>query len=249
MGFWPVVNDMMRNVDIVVVVADARLPLMSINRAIMDKIDRIGLAYVIAFTKKDLASKDALLEIQENYPGALTLSGTKNQGVKALKEKLYTIANTLKIEEPRIGFVGYPNVGKSALINAMAHRARAKVSNVPGTTRGVQWIKVGGLRVLDSPGVIPFEDKNARLVLLGAKNADMVKSAEWSSIQIIKFLLEKNPEALKNYFKLDSLVSDPYEILLQIGEKRKFLRKGGVVDEDRTSRTIIREWQTGKLRI
>ena len=190
MGFWPVVNQMMQNVDIVVVVADARLPDLSVNSALMDKIERRDMPYIIVFTKRDLASKDALELIKSKYPGALVVSGIKNEGVKGLKTELHKMANKLGIEEPRVAVVGYPNVGKSALINALAHRARAKVTNVPGTTRGVQWVSVGDLKILDSPGVIPFEDKNAKLVLLGAKNADMIKSAEWSSIQIINFLLE-----------------------------------------------------------
>jgi len=42
----------------------------------------------------------------------------------------------------RVGIIGYPNVGKSALINKILGRKRAKTANTPGITRSLQWIRV-----------------------------------------------------------------------------------------------------------
>jgi ribosome biogenesis GTPase A len=42
----------------------------------------------------------------------------------------------------RVGIIGYPNVGKSALINKILGRKRAKTENTPGVTRSLQWIRV-----------------------------------------------------------------------------------------------------------
>lgn len=78
----------------------------------------------------------------------------------------------LKERPLRVGIIGYPNVGKSALINRLLGRKRAKTANTPGVTRSLQWIRVrnsadradgsttsaGGARefeLLDSPGIIP----------------------------------------------------------------------------------------------
>jgi len=38
-------------------------------------------------------------------------------------------------------------------------------------------------------------------------------------------------------------------LLEKLGRKKHFLKKGGVVDEDRTARLIIRDWQTGNIKI
>lgn len=240
---------MLQNIDIAVIVADARFPELSLNKELIDKVEAYHVPYIVAFTKKDLISDEDAEKLLNKYPGCLVLSGVKNIGVKKLKTDLQILAKRLKIPEPRIAFIGYPNLGKSALINALTHRARTLVSNVPGTTRGVQWVTTGNLRILDSPGVIPYEDRNNRLVLIGSKNADMVGSPEKAAGEIIRHIIREKPDKLKEYFDVEYEGKDIDDILLAIGEKRKFLKKGGVVDEDRTARTIIREWQSGKLKL
>ena len=76
----------------------------------------------------------------------------------------------LKARPLRVGLLGFPNVGKSALLNQILGRKRAKTANTPGVTRSLQWIRVrsedtseGGsaksqakdFELLDSPGIIP----------------------------------------------------------------------------------------------
>lgn len=78
----------------------------------------------------------------------------------------------LKERPLRVGIIGYPNVGKSALINRLLGRKRARTANTPGVTRSLQWIRVRNtvdradgstttegaakeFELLDSPGIIP----------------------------------------------------------------------------------------------
>ena len=100
----------------------------------------------------------------------------------------------------KIGVVGYPNVGKSAIINVLARRARAPVSQKAGTTRGIQWIKVGGLLILDSPGVIPFYDGELDLGVMGAKNPEKIKDIEKIAWEIIKMFIEYDKSILENTY-------------------------------------------------
>eukprot|EP00579_Thalassiosira_antarctica_P003942 CAMPEP_0201905328 /NCGR_PEP_ID=MMETSP0902-20130614/56455_1 /ASSEMBLY_ACC=CAM_ASM_000551 /TAXON_ID=420261 /ORGANISM="Thalassiosira antarctica, Strain CCMP982" /LENGTH=583 /DNA_ID=CAMNT_0048439439 /DNA_START=272 /DNA_END=2023 /DNA_ORIENTATION=+ len=94
----------------------------------------------------------------------------------------------------RVGIIGFPNVGKSALINRLLGRKRARTANTPGITRSLQWIRVAtdklnsastsgasgsrggsnanntrkkGFELLDSPGIIPSDllDQNDALLL------------------------------------------------------------------------------------
>lgn len=255
MGFWPVVEDMMDNAEIIVLVADARMPDLSLNKELLRKIETKKKEKIVIFNKIDLVSETFLKGLKSKYKSALFVSGKKNKNIKMLRERLQIISKRLKkedkdLERIRIGFVGYPNIGKSAVINALAHRAKAKVENRPGTTRGVQWIKIGGgLEVMDSPGVIPYEDKNLQLALLGSKSAERMKDPIRVAIEIIKTILDNNPHSLEEKYDVELFDEDEYAIFEKIGKKKGHLIKGGEVDENRTAMMVIRDWQKGSLGI
>lgn len=248
MGFWPLVKGVLKSSDIVLVIADARMPDISINSELERLINMYRKEAFLVFTKCDLVNMAAQKQILENYPGAFLVSGVKNKGVSALKREVLILAKRMRIEKPRVGFVGYPNVGKSALINAMAKREKAPVSSTAGTTRGIHWITAGSLRILDTPGVIPYDDKNVKLGILGAKNIEKIKAPDRVAGQIISIFLAENPKALEEHYKITIPESkDVYDTFLAIGKRRGFLKKGGEIDEMRTAVTIVLEWQRGKL--
>lgn len=250
MGFWGVVDDVIANADILVVVGDARMPELSRHAEIERKVRKHGKLLVLAFTKKDLAVPETLVRARTENPDAFFVSGTKNLGVGALRRHLHILAKRTGIPEPRIGVLGYPNVGKSALLNALARRARAAVADKPGTTRGVQWVKAGGLRILDTPGVIPYEDKTSKLLLLGAKHPDHVAEPEKVAFEILGRAKWSSPVSLQECYGIETTtLKDEQMLLEEIGRKRGFLKKGGIVDEKKTCIQIIRDWQKGRLKL
>ena len=130
----------------------------------------------------------------------------------------------------------------------MAKRARTFVSSKAGTTRGFQLVKAGSLQIVDSPGVIPFYEKETKMGMIAAKDPEKMKNPDILAINIVETFIDKNLKALENFYgvKLEG-IKDPYDMVLAIGKRRGFLRKGGVVDENRTVTQIIRDWQKGKL--
>lgn len=248
MGFWPVVKKVIKDSDIVVEVLDSRMPELSRNLEIERMIDYHGKRLVRVFTKIDIISEERLSDLKKRFRGDYFVSGVKNKGLSKLKTGLIILAKKLGVEEPKIGFVGYPNAGKSAIINALAKRSRAKVSSVAGTTKGIQWIKAGKLLILDSPGVVPIEDSELKLGLLGSKNPEKLKNLDKVVFALIAELM-KDPNSLKvNYDVEYQEGMDEYDVLIEIGRSMNYLLKGNKVDENRAARKILKDWQSGKLR-
>lgn len=248
MSFWPVVKKVIKESDLVVEVLDSRLPEVSINKELERMVKYHNKLLFRVFTKIDLVSQQRARELEKLYPEALFVSGTKNLGVSKLKRILLVRAHQNKITNPSVGFVGYPNMGKSAIINALAKRGRAKVSSVAGTTKGIQWVNAGELRILDSPGVVPFEDGEVTLGMLGAKNPEKLRNLDRVVFALLKRFIHVRKESLEKSYNIEIKEGmDEYEVLLEIGKSRKYLLKGGIVDENRTMYTIMRDWQAGKL--
>lgn len=247
-------------VDLIIEVLDARIPLSSQNPLLQELIgDKPKL---IALTKSDLAAN---LDLWLKYFGsqnitAVAIDSIKGAGIKNLISAAKTIAQpkTHKLEKfgakprsARAMIVGVPNVGKSTLINRLAGVNRAKAENRPAVTRSKQWIKIdNGLDLLDTPGILyhKFEDKNIALKLAWTYAInDEVYDIEQTVYQLLETLAAKIPQNLCERFKLENLPNEGHEILNEIGKKRGCIRKGGIVDIEKTARLILTEFRAGKI--
>jgi nuclear GTP-binding protein len=66
-----------------------------------------------------------------------------------------------------VGIVGFPNVGKSSVINSLKRSKAAVVGNMPGVTKKMQEINLDkNIVLLDSPGVVlSTNDQSDSLIL------------------------------------------------------------------------------------
>jgi len=249
MGFWPLVLRVLREADIVLLVADARMPSLSRNHELETMANRMNKRLVIVFNKCDLLSSSNLGKLKAENAGAFFVSGTKNKGINGLRDYLSNQAEKFGFGSVKIGVVGYPNVGKSVVINALLGTRVNKVAASAGMTRKIAYGKLGRLKVIDTPGVIPFDDKEAKLGLIAAKNPEDIKNPEKLVIRIIDLFLSQNPNSLGEYYKIDVDDSDSYSLFSDIGRKRGFLLKKGEIDEHRTAMQIIMDWQRGRIKL
>ena len=242
MGFWPVVMNVLRNSDVVLLLVDARMPEISRNSEIVDKVESMrDKRLLVIFNKIDLVSKREVEGLRKEYPNAFFVSATKKTGVKDLKVVLENMADNWNRPSLRVGIVGYPNIGKSTLINLIAPAARAKVSSVSGTTKKTQWARVGRLRIMDSPGVIPFGDKKVQIGMTASKDPHKIRNPEKVAITIIEHLIKRGVKI----YGIDG--DDAYAVFEEIGRKKGYLVKGGEVDENRVSIKVIDDWQKGRI--
>lgn len=251
MGFWTKVGELIRQVDVVVEVIDARVPELSRNRDIESLIEKNRKAVVRVFNKIDLMSDESLKKLMTENRNGFFVSVRTGRGISALRDRLKIMAKESEYEM-KVGFVGYPNAGKSSLINFLIRSAKAKVSKKAGTTRGVQWINFSNWKILDSPGVIPNNEWNeTKLTLINAKNLNRLRNPEKVALGIIDLFLEKNPRGLKERYGIKEDVSgkESWEILEIIAKEKKLLKKKGEIDENRAAFMIITDWQNGRLRL
>ena len=172
------------------------------------------------------------------------------------------LRNKIKIESKRadigekkrvhVGVIGYPNSGKSSIINLITRRGVTGTSKQAGYTKGMQKIKMSdGILILDTPGVIPESkySSSAKMTFsedakVGARSYNDVKDPE----DIVHYLMKDFSKQIENHYKIDS--NNDSEILIEeLGKKLNFLKKKGKVDVDRTSRIVLRDWQEGKIKI
>ncbi|KAI4349513.1 hypothetical protein L6164_010094 [Bauhinia variegata] len=110
----------------------------------------------------------------------------------------------------RAGVVGYPNVGKSSLINRLSKRRMCPAAPRPGVTRELRWVRFGeDLELLDSPGIIPMRisDQSAAIKLaicddIGERSYDAADVAA-ILVQMLTRLPSVGGDAFRKRYKID----------------------------------------------
>lgn len=98
-----------------------------------------------------------------------------------------------------VGFVGYPNVGKSSTINALIGEKRVSVAATPGKTKHFQTINLSkGIVLCDCPGLVfPNVSANrAELVLNGILPIDQLRDFFGPTSQLCTYLPKVVLEAI-----------------------------------------------------
>ena len=219
-------------------VLDARFIEETRNEEVESKVEREGKALIIVANKADLVEglgDENKITVPD---GVLLLSSRDRHGLKNLRERIMIERKRIRKEKVVVGVLGYPNTGKSSVINALKGRGSARTSPKSGFTLGAQNVKVNKIiSMVDTPGVIPFgEDDEVKHAVMGAKNPEVMDSPEDAAEVIIS--------------KFGSLVKAKYGCepsLEKIAEKLGRKLKGGEPDLRAASINIIHDWQRGKL--
>lgn len=145
-----------------------------------------------------------------------------------------------------VGFIGYPNVGKSSIINTLRKKKVCTVAPIPGETKVWQYITLmKKIFLIDCPGIVPpsAKDTETDILFRGVVRVEHVSSPE----QFIPAMLERcKQQHLERTYEISGWNSAG-EFLEMIARKHGRLLKGGEPDESGVAKLVLNDFNRGKI--
>ncbi|WP_017295485.1 ribosome biogenesis GTPase YlqF [Geminocystis herdmanii] len=250
-------KEQLTKVDVVLEVRDARIPLASHHPQVKEWIGEKP--RILVLNREDMIS-DALqnewYEWFRNQGETLFFTNAKDgKGVKAINKasQVAGIAvnerrrNRGMLPRPvRAVVIGFPNVGKSALINRLLNRKIVASARKAGVTRQLQWVRISdSIELLDAPGIIPLKLENQEDALKLAICED-IGDAAYNNQEVaqafVDLLVNLGTESvLLDRYGLDALEMTGEEFVIKLAES-KYNN-----DRERVARQLLQDFRKGYL--
>ena len=247
----------LKNVDVVLEVLDARIPLASQHPQVSQWVG--NKPHLLVINRQDMIPENLheqwLKWFQtQGYSPYLT-DAQQGKGIKPLLKAAQKAGEAVSEKRRNRGLrdravravvMGFPNVGKSALINRLVGRKVVQSARKAGVTRQLKWVRISEhIDLLDAPGVIPpkLEDQQVAIKLA---ICDDIGEAAYDQQNIASNLIE----LFKNFnctdilhfrynLKVNSLTGEAYLSALAAQRHHK--------DKERTAREILNDFRKGLM--
>jgi len=169
----------LEKVDLVIEVRDARIPLATGHPRLQRWIR--GRQHLLVLNRRDMITAQAQKQwdrwFRDQGQTPWWCDAKAGTGVKQLQQAAIRSGEALNARRAGRGMrprpvralmLGFPNVGKSALINRLVRQKVVESARKAGVTRSLRWVRLGqDLDLLDAPGVLPprLDDQQAALRL------------------------------------------------------------------------------------
>ena len=252
-------KEQLKKVDVVLEILDARIPLASHHPQIDSWIG--NKPRITVLNREDMISegtKQAWLswfesqEIQPYFTNAKQGKGIKP--IKSAAQKTGVAMNQRRLDRGmrprpvRAVVIGFPNVGKSALINRLVGKKIVVSERRAGVTRQLRWVKISQeIELLDAPGIIPWRLENQHDAVKLAVCEDIGQASYDNQVvaaEAIDLLIKLgHDKVLKSRFNFEF---DPLkttgESFIQDVSDRSF--QG---DKERVARQVLYDFRTGNM--
>ena len=147
-------------------------------------------------------------------------------------------------------FVGYPNVGKSSVINSMMRNTKHAVTgNKPGvTTRKSDFQLFSNIKLSDTPGVLDLHKYDPCMALMHGMLESNDESVILGAVQRILDRQVDKVQFLQEYFDVYCVnVQTAEDVVKEVAKKQNHYVKGGLLDLMKAANAIIMMWRSGKI--
>jgi nuclear GTP-binding protein len=145
-----------------------------------------------------------------------------------------------------VGFIGYPNTGKSSIINTLRKKKVCNVAPIPGETKVWQYITLmKRIYLIDCPGVVPpnMGDTDEDILLRGVVRIENVENPEQYVAAALKKCKKHHVERTYDIRGWETTL-EFIELLARKGGK---LLKGGEADLDGVAKMVLNDFLRGKI--
>lgn len=252
---WGELHKVIDSSDVIIQVIDARDPLGTRSKYLENFVQREcrHKHLILLLNKADLipawASARWLRVLSREYPTLVFHSSITNPFGKGSLINLLRQFKALHPEKKSIscGLVGYPNVGKSSVINTLRGKKVSKVAPIPGETKVWQYVNLfRSVFLVDCPGVVHDSTRNseADCVLKGVVRTESLRATAAEYIPMLLTRVEKK-YIVRTYGVAEWSSAD--DLLEKIARKAGKLLKKGEPDLNCVGRMILSDFQRGKL--
>lgn len=250
---WNELHKVVDSADVLLQVLDARDPMGTRSKYIEDFLRKEKKHKHLFFilNKVDLVpiwvTQRWVAILSAEYPTiAFHASMTHPFGKGALINLLRQIGK-LHVDKKQIsvGFIGYPNTGKSSIINALRSKKVCNVAPIAGETKVWQYITLmKRIFLIDCPGVVyPSAETDTEKVLKGVVRVELVTNPEDYVEEVLKRVRKEYLAKTYNIIEYENHV----DFLEQLAKKMGKLLKGAEPDINTVAKMVLNDWQRGKL--
>jgi large subunit GTPase 1 len=204
-----------------------------------------------AVREKRLASKQIAVPIKEEPQVPKKVD--KNKDGKIVEGKINEKSKEEKEEqrskEVTIGMVGYPNVGKSSVINVLCKRKLVGVAARPGKTKHFQTLFLEKeLLLCDCPGLVfpNFTSTRAEMYCNAVLPIDNIKDY----LSPVQYLVERIPNHVFEiiyHMRIDLPHPTASQMLQHISKAKGHLTGRSLPDEAKAARIMLKDLVNGKI--
>lgn len=252
---WGELHKVVDSSDVVIQVLDARDP-MGTRCKYLESFMKRQCSHkhmILLLNKADLiptwASAKWLRVLSKEYPTLIFHSSITNPFGKGSLINLLRQFKALHSEKKSIscGLVGYPNVGKSSVINTLRGKKVSKVAPVPGETKVWQYVNLfRSIFLIDCPGVVHDSTRNSETESI-LKGVVRIESLRGMAAEYIPALLQRVEK--KHIVRTYGIFNweRPDDFLEKLARKSGKLLKRGEPDVSTVGRMMLNDFQRGKL--